>query len=90
MGEIHRGVDEFIASGFEKLFQRMQDEGRIAPDLEIPTLAQVFVVIGDGLFWRRAVDPAFDADDCDARRAQRPGRAAEAGDACRSNRAADK
>jgi hypothetical protein len=38
----------------------MQDEGRIAPALEIPALARVFAVIGDGLFWRRAVDPTFD------------------------------
>jgi AcrR family transcriptional regulator len=60
VGEIFREVDAFIASSFEKLFQRMKDEGRIAPDLDIPTLTQVFSVIGDGLFWRRAVDPGFD------------------------------
>jgi AcrR family transcriptional regulator len=61
VGEIHRGVDEFIVSAFERLFQRMKDEGRIAPALEIPVLARVVSVIGDGLFWRRAVDPTFDA-----------------------------
>jgi AcrR family transcriptional regulator len=60
VGAIHRGVDEFVAASFEKLFQRMKDEGRIAPDLEIPVLTQVFSIISDGLFWRRAVDPAFD------------------------------
>jgi hypothetical protein len=60
VGEIFRGVDTFIASSFGQLFQRMKDEGRIAPDLDIPTLTQVFSVIGDGLFWRRAVDPGFD------------------------------
>jgi TetR/AcrR family transcriptional repressor of uid operon len=60
VGEIHRGVDEFIVAGFEKLFQRMKDDGRIAPDLAIPTLARMVSVIGDGLFWRRAVDPTFD------------------------------
>lgn len=60
VGEIFREVDAFVASSFEKLFQRMKDEGRIAPDLDIPMLTQVFSVIGDGLFWRRAVDPAFD------------------------------
>jgi hypothetical protein len=38
----------------------MKDEGRIAPDLDIPMLTQTFLVIADGLFWRRAVDPAFD------------------------------
>lgn len=60
VGEIHRGVDEFINSSFERLFQRMKDEGRIAPDLDIPSLTKVFAVIADGLFWRCAVDPAFD------------------------------
>ncbi|MFZ1106566.1 MAG: TetR/AcrR family transcriptional regulator [Hyphomicrobiaceae bacterium] len=60
VGEIHRSVDGFIRAGFERLFQRMQDEGRIAPDMDIPTLAGILSVIGDGLFWRRVVDPAFD------------------------------
>jgi len=60
VGEIFRDVDVFVASSFEKLFQRLKDEGRIAPDLDIPMLNQIFSVIGDGLFWRRAVDPAFD------------------------------
>src|SRR5262245_17568556 len=62
VGEIFREVDAFIASSFEKLFQRMKDEGRIAPDLDIPMLNQIFSVLGDGLFWRRAVDPAFDGE----------------------------
>ncbi len=60
VGAIFRDVDDFVAKGFEELFQRMKDEGRIAPDLDIPMLTQTFLVIGDGLFWRRAVDPAFD------------------------------
>src|SRR6185503_6904638 len=60
VGAIFREVDDFVAAGFEKLFQRMKDEGRIAPELDIPMLTQTFLVIGDGLFWRRAVDPAFD------------------------------
>jgi len=61
VGEIYRGVDRFVLAGFEKLFQRLKDEGRIDPSLDIRTLARVFITIGDGLFWRRAVDPDFDA-----------------------------
>ena len=38
----------------------MKDEGRIAPTLDIPTVARAFMVVGDGMFWRRAVDPSFD------------------------------
>jgi AcrR family transcriptional regulator len=60
IAEIQRGVDGFISASFEKLFQRMKDEGRIAPDLPIPVVVQLFSVIADGMFWRRAVDPAFD------------------------------
>ena len=61
VGEIFRSVDVFVRESFQALFQRLKDEGRIDPVLDIPTLAQVFVTIGDGMFWRRAVDPAFDA-----------------------------
>jgi AcrR family transcriptional regulator len=61
IGEIYRSVDQFVHSSFETLFQRLADEGRITPRLDIPTLANVFVTIGDGLFWRRATDPNFGA-----------------------------
>ncbi len=34
---------------------------RIAPAVDTNVIAQVIALIGDGLFWRRAVDPDFDA-----------------------------
>jgi AcrR family transcriptional regulator len=61
VGEIHRSVDSFVSNSFKTLFSRLKEEGRIAPELDIETLAQVFCVIGDGMFWRRAVDPDFDS-----------------------------
>ena len=54
-------VDKFCCDSFEALFQRLKDEGRIAPSIDIPTLAKVFNVLGDGMFWRRAIEPGFDA-----------------------------
>ena len=60
VGEIQRSVDAFVLQSFQTLFQRLKDEGRIAPELTIPELVQVFMTIGDGLFWRRAVDPGFE------------------------------
>jgi TetR/AcrR family transcriptional regulator, repressor for uid operon len=60
IAEIQHGVDSFVTASFEKLFRRMKDDGRIAPDLPIPVVVQLFSVIADGMFWRRAVDPAFD------------------------------
>ena len=61
VGEVFRAVDSFVTESFTRLFQRLLDEGRIAPRLEIPAIASVFATIGDGLFWRRATDPGFDA-----------------------------
>jgi TetR/AcrR family transcriptional regulator, repressor for uid operon len=60
VGEIFRGVDTLVRDSFESLFQRLADSGRIAPELDVPTLARVCMTIGDGLFWRRATDPHFD------------------------------
>lgn len=62
VGQIHRTVDGFVLASFEALFQRLKDDGRIDPVFDIPTLARVVVTIGDGMFWRRAVDPAFDVN----------------------------
>lgn len=62
VGEIFRSVDAYVSSSFESLFRRLAAEGRIAPDIDISTLAKVFTVIGDGLLWRRAVDPNFDGN----------------------------
>ncbi|MFM9942524.1 MAG: TetR/AcrR family transcriptional regulator [Hyphomicrobiaceae bacterium] len=60
VGEIFRSVDTFVIESFQSLFQRLKDDGRIDPVLDIPTLARVCVTIGDGLFWRRAIDPNFE------------------------------
>jgi AcrR family transcriptional regulator len=61
VGEIFRSVDTFVQDSFASLFRRLADEGRINPQFDAATMARVMVVIGDGMFWRRAVDPAFDA-----------------------------
>ncbi len=60
VGEIYRAVDRYVEDCFAKLFDRLAAEGRIAPDLDIATLTQVFNVLGDGMSMRRAVDPDFD------------------------------
>jgi AcrR family transcriptional regulator len=61
VGEMYRAVDRYVEESFEKLFAKLAAEGRITPDLDIPTLTKVFTMIGDGLFMRRALDPNFDA-----------------------------
>jgi len=61
VGEIFQSVDGYCRDSFTALFRRLAAEGRIAPTIDIDTLSKVFMVIGDGMFWRRAVDPDFDA-----------------------------
>ncbi|WP_045835038.1 TetR/AcrR family transcriptional regulator [Hyphomicrobium sp. 99] len=60
IAEIFMSVDKFCSDNFEALFRRLQEEGRIAPRADIQTLVSVFNVVGDGMFWRRAIYP--DAD----------------------------
>jgi AcrR family transcriptional regulator len=60
IAEIFMSVDKYCSDSFEALFQRLKDEGRIAPRVDIPTLAKVFSVLGDGMFWRRAIEPQAD------------------------------
>ena len=59
IAEIYRSVDTFCKGCFVTLFKRLKAEGRIAPRLDIETLANVFNVMGDGLFWRRAIEAGF-------------------------------
>lgn len=61
VGGIYRTVDQHVSDSFKQLFDRLLAEGRIAPDLDTATLTQLLVVIGDGMTWRRAVHPHFDA-----------------------------
>jgi AcrR family transcriptional regulator len=60
IAEIFMGVDQYCSDSFEALFRRLRDEGRIAPRTDIPTLVKVFNILGDGMFWRRAIDPSAD------------------------------
>ncbi len=60
IAKLYRDVDEFVFRCFEALFIRFKAEGRIAPTLDIASVARVFQLIGDGLMLRRAVHPDFD------------------------------
>lgn len=59
---IFQAIDSEIQGRFEALFETLKTEGKIAPHLSAQTLASLMMVIGDGLFWRRAVHPDFDVE----------------------------
>ncbi|MBC8049487.1 MAG: TetR/AcrR family transcriptional regulator [Chitinophagales bacterium] len=61
IGDLVRAADRFLMSRFEELLVRVKAEGRIAPIVDCAVLTRTMAVIGDGLFWHRALDPDFDS-----------------------------
>ena len=53
--------DETVSAALADLLDMAEREGRIKPSMPTKDLAQAMHVIADGLFWRRAVQPDFDA-----------------------------
>ena len=61
--KIHRSVDKFVLESFTDLFARAKQDGKISPELAPETAAEMVMLLGDGMFWRRAVDPDFNAEE---------------------------
>ena len=61
VGDIYQTFDRDMIDAFEQVLTQARDEGKISPDLAPRTAAEILALLGDGLFWRRAVDPTFDA-----------------------------
>lgn len=59
--EMFKDCDETIGNSLSALLERLEAEGRIAPGLPATDAAHLMQIIGDGLLWRRAIDPSFDA-----------------------------
>ncbi|MDQ8699836.1 TetR/AcrR family transcriptional regulator [Hyphomicrobium sp. LHD-15] len=62
VGEIFRSVDDFCLQNFEQIFEKARQDGKIAPEHDSRTLSEVLSLLGDGLFWRHAVDRNFDVE----------------------------
>jgi TetR/AcrR family transcriptional regulator, repressor for uid operon len=60
VAEIYMSVDKFCNDSFDALLRKLQAEGRIAPTIEIPVLVKLMNVFGDGMLWRRAIEPDGD------------------------------
>lgn len=56
-----RSVDTFVRGNFKALFERLEHEGRLVPGVTAEAMADLVMIIGDGLFWRVAVVADFDA-----------------------------
>jgi AcrR family transcriptional regulator len=62
VSRLYTAVDSFVIESLTSLFARARAGGKIAPGLDDRSLGLVMAILGDGLLWRRAIDPAFDAE----------------------------
>ncbi len=44
------------------MLQSAAERGEIRADIDVDAAATVLMVLGDGMSWRRSVDPSFDAE----------------------------
>ena len=56
IGEIHQRIDRYILE-LPGAVPENEGRGPHRPDLPTSTVARAFLVVADGMFWRRAVDP---------------------------------
>lgn len=61
VAELMRSIDDLVDQSFRRLFERLKAEGRIPSETDVDALMRILILLGDGLFWRQAVDPRFDA-----------------------------
>ena len=58
--EMFKRCDDTVAETFRALIEKLSAEGNIHPAVSPSDAAKLLHVIGDGLLWRRAIDPTFD------------------------------
>lgn len=63
ISELFLACDRFVIDSFTELIDRATREGRITPIAEPSVIAQTLCIIGEGMFWRRAVDPNFNGQE---------------------------
>jgi hypothetical protein len=44
------------------MLRRAQEAGEIKAELDLDAVSRVLMVLGDGISWRRTVDPGFDPE----------------------------
>ena len=58
--ELCHRIEHEVKKGLVAMLQHAADRGEISRDLDLEGAATVLMTLGDGISWRRAVDPAFD------------------------------
>jgi AcrR family transcriptional regulator len=62
IAKLYQGIELDIKSRIATMLRTAADRGEIRNDIDMNTAATVLMVLGDGMSWRRSVDPKFDAE----------------------------
>jgi TetR/AcrR family transcriptional repressor of uid operon len=62
MAKVHREVDRDIKARLADMLRHAAQRGEIAATTDFDGAATMLMVLYDGMSWRRAADPAFDAE----------------------------
>lgn len=62
IAKIYAGIEEVVKNGLVDVLRAAQARGDIPANLDLNISATMLMALVDGLYWRRAVDPEFDAE----------------------------
>jgi len=60
--KLYQGIETDIKARLAAMLRRAAEGGEIRSDLDIDAVTTVLMVLGDGMSWRRSVDPGFEAE----------------------------
>lgn len=62
IAKIYAGVEQEVKAGMMNVLRAAVARGDIPPHIDLEISATMLMALVDGLYWRRAVDPEFDAE----------------------------
>ena len=62
IARIHHAINSDVEAGLVGVLKKAVERGEIPADLDLERIVIVLLAIGDGIEWRRAVEPDFDVE----------------------------
>jgi len=62
IAKLYQSIESDIKGRIAAMLRRAAERGEIRADVDFDAAASVLMVLGDGMSWRRSVDPKFDAE----------------------------
>jgi AcrR family transcriptional regulator len=62
IARIYEGVEKDIKARIAAMLHGGMERREVRSDLDVDSAAVVLMILGDGISWRRAVEPGFDAE----------------------------